>query len=90
MIFGDVVVSAATTGSSRRAANIRLRTMITHRHRVGFWLLCSLFGHGTLVCSWRVKSDDGKTHGAQQDSKQAGVGREIEIAAKSSDVHCNM
>ena len=39
MIFGDVVVSAATTGSRRRAANIRLRTMITHRHRVGFWLL---------------------------------------------------
>ena len=39
MIFGDVVASAATTGSSRRAANIRLRAMITHRHRVGgFWL----------------------------------------------------
>ena len=49
MIFGDVVASAATTGSSRRAANIRLRTMITHRHRVGFWLLC-LFVKLLAVC----------------------------------------
>ena len=39
MIFGDVVASATT--SSRRAANIRLRTMITHPPSGWVWV-CKL------------------------------------------------
>ena len=51
MIFGDAVASATTSTSSRRAANIRLRTMITHRthHRVGFGF-CKLQRLQSCVC----------------------------------------
>ena len=70
MIFGDVVVSAATTGSSRRAANIRLRTMVTHRHRVGFWLR-SLQVAGSLGSL--------QLAGKERRRKDAWSSREIEI-----------